>query len=134
MEYADYVKINKEVSECGNELCADSHSSIQKAIEYVNEHYTEPLTRDEVCRIAMMSKTAFTNLFKQEAGASLVEYIHFLRVRLAKQLLCENKLNITEIGEMCGFDSTTYFGRVFKKKTGMTPKQYKATNNKKIMP
>lgn len=131
MEYADYVKSKKEISESDSGNYLDLYGSIQKAVEYVNEHYTEPLTRAEICKVAMMSKTTFTNLFKQATGESLVEYIHLLRVGLAKQLLCENKLNITEIGERCGFDSTTYFGRVFKKKTGMTPKQYKAANNKK---
>ncbi|MBE6965802.1 MAG: helix-turn-helix transcriptional regulator [Ruminococcaceae bacterium] len=131
MEYADCIKIKKELSKRDSGSYVDSYGSIQKAVEYVNEHYTESLTREEVCKVAMMSKTAFTNLFKQVTGESLVEYIHILRVSLAKQLLCENKMNITEVGERCGFDSTTYFGRVFKKKTGMTPKQYKAANDKK---
>ncbi len=130
MEYADCVKIKREISKRDSGNYVDSHGSIQKAVEYVNENYTEPLTREEVCKVAMMSKTSFTNLFKKETGESLVEYIHILRVELAKQLLRERKLNITEIGEQCGFDSTTYFGRVFKKKTGMTPKQYKASGNK----
>ena len=129
MAYADYVKADRENRNCRNNLCSDSHALIRKAIEYVNENYTEQLTREEVCKVAMMSKTAFANLFKQETGDSLVEYIHILRVRLAKQLLCESGLNITEIGERCGFDSTTYFGRVFKKKTGMTPREYRQRGN-----
>lgn len=122
MKYVDF--------ENTGELCTERYASIQKAIEYINENYTRQLTREEVCKIAMMSKTAFTNLFKQATGYSLVEYIHILRVGLAKQLLREKKLNITEIGEQCGFDSTTYFGRIFKKKTGMTPREYMRSNGK----
>ena len=98
--------------------------ALKNAIDYVNEHYTENLSCDEIYKIALMSKTSFNYIFKQAVGQTLIDYINTLRIRLAKKLLKENRLNITNIGEECGFASSTYFGRVFKKETGMTPRQY----------
>ena len=98
--------------------------SIRTAIDYVDSHFTEPLTRQEVCKIAMMSRSSFTYIFKQIIGESFLDYIHILRIRLAKKLLAEGGMNVTEIAEKCGFSSVTYFDRVFKKITGLTPRQY----------
>lgn len=103
---------------------ASYRKSIRAAIEYVDGHFTEPLTREEVCKIAMMSRSSFTYIFKQIIGESFLDYIHILRVRLAKKLLAQGDMNVTEIAEKCGFASVTYFDRVFKKVTGLTPRQY----------
>ena len=130
MEYIDYLQEHHEKSECGNEVCVDFCVSIQRAINYVDKHFTEQITLGEMCKVAMMSQSAFINSFKRIAGKTLIEYIHFLRVELAKELLQKTNLNITSVSEKCGFGDSTYFGKVFKKYTGMTPKQYKASGNK----
>jgi len=98
--------------------------SIQIAIDYVDSHFTEPLTHEEVYKMTMMSRSSFTYIFKQIIGKSFLDYIHILRVRLAKKLLAQGDMNVTEISEKCGFASVTYFDRVFKKVTGLTPRQY----------
>lgn len=117
MEYIDYAQEDNE------------SASIQKAIRFVDEHYTEQLTLGEVCKVAMMSKTTFTNSFKRIVGKSLFGYIHVLRVRLAMQLLQDKELNITEISERCGFADSNYFGRLFKKQTEMTPTEFRMIKN-----
>ena len=101
-------------------------NSLRAAMDYIDSHYTEPITREEVCRIAHMSKSSFTYIFKQLTGLTFLEYVHSHRVHLAKGLLEERKKNFTQIGMQCGFSSLTYFGRVFKKYTGLTPREYVA--------
>lgn len=98
--------------------------SLQIAMEYIDEHYTEAITREEICRIAHMSKSSFTYIFRQLTGVTFMEYIHNNRIHLAKQLLEERKKNLTQIGDLCGFSSLTYFSRVFKKCTGLSPREY----------
>ncbi|MBE6912507.1 MAG: helix-turn-helix domain-containing protein [Ruminococcaceae bacterium] len=98
--------------------------AIRTVIDFVNLHYTEDLSCDDIYRIALMSKTSFNYIFKQAVGKTLVDYINMLRIRMAKKLLKEGNLNVTRISEECGFKSATYFGRVFKKETGFTPKEY----------
>lgn len=99
-------------------------TSLQAAMDFIDSHYTEPITREDVCRIAHMSKSSFTYIFKQLTGLTFLEYVHSHRIHLAKRLIEERKLNFTQIGEKCGFTSLTYFGRVFKKYTGVTPSEY----------
>ena len=68
-------------------------------------------------------------LFRKETGMSMLEYLTELRINHAKRLLSENHLfhySIAEIGAMCGFYDISYFSRVFKKKTGLAPSEFKA--------
>jgi|GEM_PF-1692487 len=103
---------------------SDYRIALKRAIDYVNDNYTEKLLCDDIYNIALMSKTPFNYIFKQAVGKTLIDYINMLRIRMAKKLLKEGKFNIARIGEECGFASQTYFGRVFKKETGMTPREY----------
>ena len=67
-------------------------------------------------------------LFRKETGMSMLEYLTELRINHAKRLLSENHrlhYSIAEIGAMCGFYDISYFSRVFKKKTGVAPSEYK---------
>ena len=98
--------------------------SLQVAMEYIDSHFTQQITREEICRIAHMSKSSFSYIFKQLTGQTLTEYINSHRIHLAKQLLEERKKNFTQIGELCGFSSLIYFSRVFKKCTGLSPRDY----------
>lgn len=63
--------------------------------------------------------------FKKEIGYTLVEYIHYYRCNMAKKLLCNDDLNVTEISGMVGYNSPAYFTKVFKKQYGMTPVEFK---------
>ena len=107
-----------------NYMITTYRDSLQAAMEYIDSHYTETITREDVCRIAHMSKSSFTYIFKQLTGLTLLEYVHNQRIHMAKQLLEERKKNITQVGMLCGFSSLTYFGRVFKKCTGISPREY----------
>lgn len=109
-----------------NGMITTYRNSLQAAMDYIDAHYTEAITREEVCRIAHMSKSSFTYIFKQLTGLTFLEYVHSHRIHLAKQLMEARRLNFTQIGSQCGFSSLTYFGRVFKKYTGLTPSAYMA--------
>ena len=107
-----------------NSMITTYRVSLQAAMDYIDSHYTESITREDVCRIAHMSKSSFTYIFKQFSGLTFLEYVHSHRIHMAKRLLEERKMNFTQVGEHCGFSSLTYFGRVFKKYTGLTPSEY----------
>ncbi|HBN84918.1 MAG TPA: hypothetical protein DDZ89_13870 [Clostridiales bacterium] len=99
--------------------------NMNKAIGYINNHYSDKIYVDDICKIAAMSKTYFSHYFKQSTGKTFTEYINHLRVRKAMVLLTETQDSILEICNSCGYHDNTYFSRVFKKETGLSPGQYR---------
>ena len=73
-----------------------------------------------------MSRTSFYNKLRALTDQAPGDYIRLIRLKRAVQLLKEDTHSITEIAEMTGFNDTGYFGKVFKKSTGMSPIHYKS--------
>ena len=71
-----------------------------------------------------MSESYFSMLFKKEVGENCIAYINRKKVEAAMAMLDEDYL-IYEVAEKLGFDNSNYFGKVFKKYTGLTPEQYR---------
>ena len=99
--------------------------NIQIAVEYINRHITEDIRIDRICAACHLSKYHFCRIFKQKTGVTVMEYILKTRIVMAKELLCEANMSVTEISEACGFSSISYFSRTFKNETGVSPLQYK---------
>jgi len=99
--------------------------AMQRAVEYINDHITEEISIESICAVNYMSKYHFCRQFKRQMGLTVMEYILKTRIIMAKELLSEADLSIGEVSESCGFSSPSYFSRVFKADTGMTPTQYK---------
>ena len=97
---------------------------ISDIYDYISEHYTEKLTLHDLCFIFGTNKTSLCRSFKETYGDTVLNHINSLRIRDAKRLLREQKLTVTQISEELGFTSIHYFCRLFKKETGMTPKEY----------
>ncbi len=97
---------------------------IQQAVHYVNHHYCEDISLSDVAGAIAISNNYLSSQFKEEMGIALTEYMSDLRVNKAKLLLAEGKLDLKEVARQCGFNSYTYFLQVFKRKTGLTPKEF----------
>jgi AraC-like DNA-binding protein len=104
--------------------------AMQTAVDYINEHITENIGIEAVCSEIYMSKYHFCREFKKKIGMTVMEYILKTRITMAKELLCEGRMSVTEISEACGFSSISYFSRVFKNETNLTPLQYKRENTR----
>lgn len=98
---------------------------IDKSKDYIQENLTENLTLEELARVANMSKTYYTTIFKKETGISLWEYIVSKRVEMAKAIIKKDDATMLEIATKCGFNNTANFNRAFKKHAGKTPSQYR---------
>ena len=97
----------------------------EKTVDYINSHITEQISIEELYAVSFMSKYHFCRQFKLQTGLTVMEYILKTRIIMAKELLQERECTVSEISEMCGFGSISYFSRVFKASTGVTPTQYK---------
>ncbi len=99
---------------------------VWRAVSHIAGHYDEPLTVEELARVANVSASRFYPLFRAALGVSPVEYINQIRINRAILLLLQSEhYSIEEISEQVGFESSTYFRRVFKKSTGMSPRAYR---------
>ncbi len=97
----------------------------RRALGYIRDHIGDPLTLEEVARVAGFAPNYFSRLFRQDEGVTFAHHVQRLRVQRAKQMLKSNILGVEEIRKLCGFRTRTYFHRVFKAATGMTPAGYR---------
>jgi two-component system response regulator YesN len=99
---------------------------ISTVIDYIQQNYSsESLSVQEIAGVCHMNSAYLGQLFRKRMGYSITEYIHNLRIEQAKQLLIETDLNIESIANQTGFKDRSYFCKVFKKKTGLSPGEYK---------
>lgn len=104
---------------------------VENAIDYINEHYDEPLTLDSVCKISMVSKTYFCYLFKLLTHQTFVEYLLDLRISKAMELLHDTDNSVIDISQMVGFRDSTHFSRTFKRLKGISPREYRTASKKR---
>jgi AraC family transcriptional regulator len=93
-------------------------------VDYIRENIHEKLTIKQLSQKTYMSESHFYRFFKNELGISPVEFINNERVQLAANLLQESRRKIQDISEACGFNSLSYFNRVFKHKYAISPSAY----------
>lgn len=98
---------------------------IMRLTDHLKRHYMHPISLGEAARIACMSESHLSYLFKKETGHSFVEYMTGLRIERASELLRSTDLTRAEIAQQVGYENINYFSRAFKKVTGVSPTQYK---------
>lgn len=103
---------------------------IQTALQYIEEHYESRITLQEVSEMLGISAGYLSSLFSQNMGKTFSDYVNWVKIQHAKLLLEEHQYMVYEVAEMLGFENAYYFSRVFKKVTGMTPKEYESSKEK----
>lgn len=99
--------------------------NIKKAIDYMNENYIVGVSCAELSKLIKMDKYSFIRIFKAQTNKTPYEYLLDLKIEKAKKMLESNIYTITEISMLCGFSSHSHFTSTFKKKTGLSPTDYK---------
>lgn len=102
----------------------NSFAAIRKVLRYVDAHYDEDITLEEVAGILNISPQYFSRIFKEKMGVTYVDYLTNIRIKKAQEWLVYSDKNIQEICYMVGYKDPNYFSRVFKKTVGVTPKQF----------
>lgn len=98
---------------------------LEQAFVYIDDHYSEKLTLDEVAAAAFMSSTYFSSYFRKVTNISFSEYVTRLRISHARELLRDREKSVTEIALECGFHNISNFYRMYKKYVGKAPREDK---------
>ncbi|HEX7066379.1 MAG TPA: response regulator transcription factor [Bacillales bacterium] len=104
-----------------------AHSLLEEARQYIDSHYNESITLERVSAHVDLSPYYFSKLFKEHNGVTFIEYLTEVRIRKAKALLKSTRMSLKEICFEAGYHDPNYFSRVFKKSTGRSPSQYRAS-------
>ena len=104
---------------------ANNAGTLQATLHYINLHYKQPLTREEIAKAVGYSPSHISHVFSDAMGTTLMEYITMLRMDEAKQLLRRTQIPVSRIAMQLGFSSIRSFNRFFHKETGISPTQYR---------
>jgi AraC-like DNA-binding protein len=97
---------------------------LKPVLDYVENHLTDRIQVEEVCKIANMSYYYFVKYFKKTIGLSFTEYVNYRKVKWAERILLTKDLSISEVGEQIGMPNMAHFYKMFKKYNDCSPKQF----------
>ncbi len=97
---------------------------IRRAVDFIHYNYSTIRVSD-VIRFIGFSRSYFSSAFRESVGMSLRDYILFVRMKKAKQLLEETELRIQEVAAAAGYEDQLHFSKVFRQNTGMSPTEYR---------
>lgn len=100
-------------------------SRIEQVANYISSNFYDPISVENVARMACLSVRQFTNQFKAVNGVTFMQYLHYQRVRFAQKLLSQTNQPIASICFESGFNDLAHFYRVFKKISGISPRKYR---------
>ena len=109
----------------------DTHDSrIRTMLSYIAVHYAEPITLNQIAQAVYISPRECLRTFRRALNTTPVEYLTTVRVARARELLWHTRQSVSEIGVACGFNSGSYFGKVFRRYTGCSPLAFRAQASK----
>ncbi len=108
----------------------NEYPAIARAKEYVEKHLKEDISLEDVAASVSLSANYFSKLFHRRTGKKFTAYITDKKINAAKALLLSGNKNVGEIASELGFENATYFSKVFKKTTGVTPQAYQQRQRK----
>ena len=97
---------------------------LEDILRYLEQRLDRPLTVEQICRDNMIGRSQLQRLFHEQTGGGVMEYFSRMKVKAARQMIREGRLNFTQIAESLGFQSVHYFSRRFKSICGMSPSEY----------
>ena len=109
-------------------VCAEENKptdAFTRACKFVGEGFSDPeLSLETLARELAYNKKYLSSLFKKYLNMGFSEYLTLLRIQEARSLMEQGYTSVKDIAYRCGYDDTAYFSRVFKKQTGLSPREY----------
>ncbi len=124
-----YLQFFGNITEIFKECNIYSNSDVIVNVKtYVQKNYDKDLNLEFLSSLFYLNRSYLSHLFKEKTGQNFVDYLNDIRIEKAKELLNETDKKMYSIAKAVGYDNIKYFFRVFKRKTGITPEQYRKQN------
>lgn len=123
-----YVMVYKVHDKFSDEDRGHHHAKdlpIMPAIEYIFDHYMEPIKVGDLAKVCHFSESYFRKVFLEMKGMGPMDYVNSIRIREACRMLLNSTDTVRMVGEKCGYPSVTTFERNFRQRTGMLPSQWR---------
>jgi AraC-like DNA-binding protein len=124
------MKLLSDASFNNTKLFSYNSRRVEKTMEYMNANFDKSITLGEVAKLANMTQTAFSRFFKTRTGINFIDSLNDIRLGHASRMLIETTETVSEIAYNCGFNNIANFNRLFKKKKGCTPKEFRESYNR----
>jgi YesN/AraC family two-component response regulator len=111
------------------ETQVSDNDRIRKVYKYVNDHFKDPISLEQVASLINLTEPAFCRYFKKITKKTFVNFLNEFRIVHACKLIAEEHHTITEVCYECGFNNFSHFAKNFKKITGKTPTSYRKELN-----
>ena len=108
-----------------SQVRSPSQIRLQQMLAFIRRHYSEPITLGDIAGAANISQSEAARCFKKNLDVTPFNYLILYRLEVAKAMLQSSETSITEIAMQCGFESVSYFDRVFRKYYWLTPKEFR---------
>ncbi len=99
--------------------------NVLSVLKYIDENLTERITISEIGKAVHLSNDYISHCFKRELGRSVMDYVNERRMLLARNMISGGEMSLTDIAEALGYESYSYFSRVFKRYFGVSPIRYR---------
>lgn len=99
--------------------------NLSKSLEYIHIYYNKDLKIPDLAKMEFLSNSRYITVFKNHMGMTPSDYIIHLRINVACDLLKNHDMSVKEVAARVGYDNPHFFGKIFKKKIGVSPKDYK---------
>lgn len=118
-------QVNGELIREGFEKSEKYRGIMMRVVDYIHNHYDEDMNLNTLCGLSNLSRSTFCILFKEWTGKTFNRYVTDLRILQAMILLKQPDLSVTDVCYSTGFNELSYFCRIFKKYTGISPTEFR---------
>lgn len=105
-------------------IADDKYRHVERMKKYIQDHYREKVTKEELGDVIQRTPNYAASLFRSVTNQTISEYVHSRRMKTALYMLTESRLTVQEVSEYLGYRDVSYFHRIFKKKTGVSPSDF----------
>lgn len=125
------TRIMARFTDCVFNLSDIRHKDIIfKAVDYIRRNYQARITLEEVAGHVFLNPSYFSKIFKSEMKCNFVSYVNKIRITVSKNLLMDLSIPLADVSGLVGFEDQSYFTKVFKKSTGITPGKFRESGGR----